>query len=56
MLLREDDVQAFLAALMTKPFAILTGLSAPAKRSWRSDWVNGSAPIATAARDISSFQ
>ena len=31
MLLREDDVQAFLAALMTKPFAILTGLSGSGK-------------------------
>jgi hypothetical protein len=56
MLLWEDDLQAFLAALMTKPFAILTGYRAPAKRSWRSDWVNGSVPMATAALDISSFQ
>jgi hypothetical protein len=31
MLLREDDIQAFLAALMTKPFAILTGLSGSGK-------------------------
>jgi hypothetical protein len=31
MLLRGDDVQAFLAALMTKPFTILTGLSGSGK-------------------------
>jgi hypothetical protein len=31
MLLRQDDIQAFLAAIMTKPFAILTGLSGSGK-------------------------
>jgi len=31
LLLRPEDVQAFLAALMTKPFAILTGLSGSGK-------------------------
>lgn len=31
LLLRRDDVRAFLAALLTKPFAILTGLSGSGK-------------------------
>lgn len=31
LVLRRDDIQAFLAALLTKPFAILTGLSGSGK-------------------------